>query len=111
MVAFSGFALTLALLPLANFLDEGMDRKRPMYNDIRTMDDLQYHQMKQTGEPLALTLRVGETVHVGGHHFSPSTGTTLTVSVSDKGYCIKATNQHGDSSQWHCSDGKTDPEP
>ena len=110
VVVATAFALALAFLPLADLLDEGMDRKRPLYEDVRRMDDLQYHQMKQTGEPLELTLREGETVEIGGRRFGPGRGITLTVSVDDSGYCIKGTNHHGDSTR-HCNDGETDPVP
>ena len=102
--------LFAALLPLFLTLDETMDRKRPMYAAVHTMDVLQYRHMQQTGQALAVDLQDGEGATVGGREFAPPRGVSIRVRLTENGYCIQGSNQHGDVTKWRCGDGETNPE-
>lgn len=49
-----GLGLVVVVLPLVMMLDETIDRKRPMYAAVHTMDVLQYRHMQQTGKGMAV---------------------------------------------------------
>jgi hypothetical protein len=104
------FGLAVAMLPVLMFLDEQMDRKRPMYDDVHAVHVLEYEQMKQTGRGTAVMLRDDERATIGGRSFSPSRGTTIEVRLTDDGYCIQGRNRHGDVTQWRCGDGRQNPD-
>lgn len=104
------FGLVVAFLPFAMLLDSAMDRRRPMYAHVHTMDVLQYQQMQQTGHGLPVVLHGDETATVGGSRFSPSPGVAIRVRLSDDGYCVQGRNAHGDVTEWRCGDGQRNPE-
>jgi len=104
------FGSVVALLPVGMFLDEQMDRKRPMYDDVHAVHVLEYEQTKQTGHGVAVVLHDDERATIGGRSFSPSRGTTIEVRLTDDGYCIQGRNRHGDVTQWRCGDGEHNPD-
>ena len=102
--------LVAALIPIVMMLDETMDRKRPMYTAVHTMDVLQYRHVQQTGQGMAIDLHEDESATVGGREFTPPRGVSIRVRLVEDGYCIQGSNQHGDVTKWRCGDGETNPE-
>ena len=97
------------LIPIALVLDRQVDRTRPMYDDIHRMEYLQYRvaQAGRTNE--SLTVGPGESVRIAGSRFTPSAGVTIEVKVTPDGYCVRGENSFGDSPDWVCADGSTNP--
>ena len=106
-----GIALLVlaALLPLTMAIDDKADRKRPLFNDVQEMADLQYLHFQRTGAAKAVSLTDGETVRLGDTDFTPAPGISISVTVTTDGYCIRAHNDLGDQVPERCEDGDTNP--
>lgn len=103
--------LTLALIPAAQRLDADVDGQRPLYDDVLAMAVLQYREVRDSGQPLPLTVGSEESVQVGGDTFTPADGITVEVRDDDPGYCVRAADEDGHETDWQCYDGREDPSP
>jgi hypothetical protein len=114
-VALGVAALFAVATPVAIELDSRVDRTRPMYDDRGQMEWLQYQSVLTTGQGVALDLAAGESADVAGEQFAPSAGVSIEVRVEvpDRP-CVRASNDHGDVSEWACVDPAgppVDPDP
>jgi len=99
--------LLLAALPLVLRFDAANDRQRSMFLDVERLAELQTDHLKANGTAVPADLGPGESILVGGQTFTTSPGTTLQVTASEGGYCIQASNEHGDSTRPRCGDEET----
>ncbi len=111
-VALFGAVLVVlaALVPLVLAIDDRADRQRPMYQDRLEMALLQFEEADVRGEAVALTLAPGESVELAGSSFTASPGVTVAVETSEDGYCVQASNSHGDATEWRCWADDEDPD-
>jgi hypothetical protein len=109
-VALGVAALFAVATPVAIELDSRVDRTRPMYDDRGQMEWLQYQSVLTTGQGVALDLAAGESADVAGEQFAPSAGVSIEVRVEvpDRP-CVRASNDHGDVSEWACVDPASPP--
>ncbi len=91
--------LMLAGLPLALSMDDSLDRERPMYQDMLTMQNLQNLQLAGSEPPIAAKLSSGDVLEIAGTQFATSPGVSMVVTVEDASYCISARNDHGHSAE------------
>lgn len=107
-----GLVVAFAIaVPLAIVLDRHSDRTKPMYDDVVSMEALQY-QLVQKGKPAKpMVVEPGESVRLVGTRFTPSAGVTIEVRLEGDDYCVRGTNRFGDVSDWSCGDGSTNPAP
>jgi len=106
----AGVLLMAACLPVAQRIDEHTDRTRPMYEDRRSMEWLQYRSVTDTGGAVPLQVSGGESVSIAGEVFTPSDGVTVVVRTTGSDpYCVQVSNQHGDVSDWACLDEEEPP--
>lgn len=104
-----------AATPLAMAVDSRVDRTRPMYHDREAMAWLQYQSVAITGQAVPLELSGAESVELAGEEFTPSDGVMVEVSAEDPVRpCVRASNEHGDVTEWSCLDPEdppVDPDP
>lgn len=107
----AGVTLTLAAcFPLVQELDHLTDRTRPMYEDLESMEWLQYQSVTVTGRAVPLELTDSESARVAGQVFTPSQGVTVVVRTPEAdSYCVQVSNQYGDVSRWACLDEQDPP--
>lgn len=107
----AGVTLTLAAcFPLVQELDHLTDRTRPMYEDLESMEWLQYQSVTVTGRAVPLELTDSESARVAGQVFTPSQGVTVVVRTPEAdSYCVQVSNQYGDVSRWACLDEQNPP--
>lgn len=101
-------AFVLVCIPLAMKLDSLTDRQRAMYEDQKTLAFLQYKVIAADGSPVTVKPTSGRVV-VGGGSFHPSYGVTVEAKVEGADYCVRASNEHGDTTSWLCDDGSKNP--
>jgi hypothetical protein len=103
--------LLAALFPFARMYDERVDRARPMYADLETVTWLEYQQVHEAGaSPAPLTITEDRPATINDVTFTPSRGTTVTVTPTGDGYCVTARDQDGDDAGPACwSTGSTPP--
>ena len=111
-VALIGAVLVVlvALVPLVLAVDDRADRQRAMYQDRYEMALLQYKQADVHGEPEALVLGPEESVELAGSSYTTAPGVSVVVETSEDGYCVQASNSHGDVAEWRCWADDEDPE-
>lgn len=110
LVVAAVLALLAALYAGAAALDERTDRQRPMYDDVLAVAQQEWEHARLTGAPLAFSLREGGTQVLGGTQVRLSPGTTsIDVLVDGAGYCVSASNVHGDATGPLCFDGEDRP--
>lgn len=102
-------ALIAAWLPFARMLDAHIDRRRPMYTDVRAMAWLQHLNLSAGGVVVQLRLSPGSSASVGNATFAPSPGVTIQVRRDRDGYCVAGSNQYGDATGWQCYDADNPP--
>lgn len=104
LISIGVFVVMLACLPVAMMLDDGIDRDRPMYQDMLRMQGLQGQQVASGAAPVAVEVADGEAVEVAGQEFIASPGVTVVVRVVDAdSYCIRVRNDRGQESSERCS--------
>jgi hypothetical protein len=113
---FAGLAvLFVAAFPVAVEIDDRVDRTRPMFDDRARMEWLQYQSVLSTGQGRALELAPGQSTEVAGEPFAPSAGVSVVVRVEELDRpCVRASNDHGDVTEWACvdvEDPPVDPDP
>ena len=113
---FAGLAaLFVAEFPVAVEIDDRVDRTRPMFDDRARMEWLQYQSVLTTGQGRALELAPGQSTEVAGEPFTPSSGVGVVVRVEEPDRpCVRASNDHGDVTEWACvdlEDPPVDPDP
>ena len=96
--------LCAALLPVARTVDDHHDRMRPMYDDLRLMEYLQYQSLVTDGRAVPVDLEDGASATIAGEEFTPADGVHVVVEEEADSYCAKVSNQYGDVSEWHCYD-------
>ena len=60
-------------------------------------------------EPAVLTLGPEESVELAGSSYTTSPGVSIVVETAEDGYCVKASNSHGDVTEWRCWANDEDP--
>lgn len=113
---FAGIALFFAAsVPLVVALDTRVDRTRPMHDDRREMLWLQYQAVLTTGQSVPVELSSDESVEIAGETFTPSAGVSIDVRADEAARaCVRASNEHGDVTEWTCldpDDPPADPDP
>lgn len=103
-------ALIAACLPFALRLDAQTDRGGPMYSDLTLMAWLQYVNLRDEGTVVTGRFRFGEPATVGERTFVLARGVTVDVRAVGQGYCVRASNQFADSTDWYCHDLADPPE-
>ena len=102
--------LLAALAPLVLRVDAELDRSRPMYDDRREMEWLQYQSVVGSGRAVPGTVSGDQVLAVGGEEFRASAGVTVEVRASDpERPCVRASNEHGDVTGWACLDAEDPP--
>lgn len=104
----AALAFVLLCIPLAMKLDSVTDRQRQMYEDQTTLAWLQYKHIAEDGAPVTVEPTSGR-VEIGGRSFHPAHGVTVEAKVEGSDYCVRAANDHGDTTSWLCDDGSKDP--
>lgn len=91
-------------------IDQDVDRTRPMYQDMASMQALQSTSILFDGKPVAVKLDAAEpTATIGRQEFTVSEGVSLEVRTeADNTFCIKVSNAHGDVSEWICQEPDPD---
>ena len=97
--------LVAVLLPVARGIDDRHDRMRPMYDDLRAVEWLEYKSISAGNGPVPVDLEDGASAEIAGEEFAPSTGVHVVVEADgDDSYCARVSNQFGDVSDLHCLD-------